>query len=100
MVIYLAGPMTGLPEFNFPAFTDAAKRLRAQGYAVVSPHELHDHTDREWSWYIRRALKTLLVCDAMVLLPGWEDSAGCRLEVSVAEAIGIPITEYNAKAYA
>ncbi len=37
--VYLAGPMRGLPLFNFPAFADAAAKLRAQGYDVFSPAE-------------------------------------------------------------
>ncbi|MCY1527250.1 hypothetical protein D9M68_623110 [compost metagenome] len=37
--IYLAGPMTGLPEFNYPAFHAEAARLRALGYQVENPAE-------------------------------------------------------------
>ena len=35
--IYVAGPMSGLPAFNFPAFHEAAADLRACGFDVVNP---------------------------------------------------------------
>jgi hypothetical protein len=39
--IYLSGPMTGLPDYNHPAFRAEAKRLRALGYTVVNPAEIN-----------------------------------------------------------
>lgn len=39
MKIYLAGPMRGIPEFNFPAFHAMACRLRAEGNVVFNPAE-------------------------------------------------------------
>ena len=39
--IYCAGPMTGLPELNFPAFHAEAARLRAFGYEVINPAEIN-----------------------------------------------------------
>lgn len=40
MRAYLAGPMSNIPQFNFPAFDDAAADLRARGWDIVSPAEL------------------------------------------------------------
>lgn len=39
---YLGGPMTGIPQFNFPRFNRVADKLRKQGYNIVSPSELDD----------------------------------------------------------
>lgn len=41
MKLYLAGPMRGMPNYNFPAFWIAATELRTKGYTVYSPAE-HD----------------------------------------------------------
>lgn len=89
--IYLAGPMTGMPEYNYPAFHEAAKALRENGIGVVSPAEIHgDDTSREREYYLRRDLQVMLNCGAVVLLPGWSDSDGANLEHQVAVKTGIP----------
>lgn len=90
--VYLAGPMTGLPDYNFPAFTKAAKHLRDQGINVCSPHELHDgDTTQSHQFYMRYALKALLDCDEIALLDGWTHSVGAQLEVYVAATCGMRI---------
>lgn len=96
MKIYLAGPMTGLPEFNFPAFHAAAADLRALGHVVSSPAELPPDigTDRPWSFYMRRGLGMLLECEAIVLLSGWAESRGASLELTVAKALGMQCGHY------
>jgi len=37
--LYLAGPMTGLPRWNFDAFAEACVKLRAAGWCVWCPAE-------------------------------------------------------------
>lgn len=46
-VLYVGGPMTGFPQFNFPAFDAASADLRRRGFTVVSPAELDDPATRE-----------------------------------------------------
>lgn len=93
MRVYIAGPMTGHDEFNYPAFADAAARLRAAGFDVVSPHEVNplDGTERTWDWYMRRDIAELVTCDAVAVLPGWETSKGATLETHIAEALGMNV---------
>jgi len=88
MRVYIAGPMTGLPEFNFPAFNAMAAVLRADGWHVENPAE-HGHVDgAEWADYLRYDISRLSTCSAMMLLPGWSSSRGARLEVSIAKELG------------
>jgi hypothetical protein len=82
--VYIAGPMTGIEEFNFPAFHAAARKLRADGYDVVSPAELCPEKGKSWEWYMRKDLAAMLTCDTIYLLQGWESSRGAKLERSVA----------------
>lgn len=89
--LYIAGPMSGYPSYNFPAFYSAARSLRACGYEVVSPAEMHTELPGllPWSEYLRRDLIELLsFTNGVALLPGYERSRGASLEVSVASALG------------
>lgn len=92
MGIYLSGPMTGIADHNFPAFNVGAARLCSQGLHVINPAEgfggVQSHS---WETYIRRDIGYLLRVEEVRVLPGWEHSRGARLEVLVAQSIGIPV---------
>lgn len=90
--VYISGPMSGLPEYNYPAFNEAAARLRALGYTVLNPAEgFHGNHDLPYDTYIRRDVESVLKCDMIALLDGWEGSAGSHLEVAIAVGIGVPV---------
>jgi hypothetical protein len=96
--IYVAGPMTGLPDLNYPAFAAEVARLRADGHQVASPAEINAGLESEgWHACMRRDLAVLLTCDAVQLLPGWQASKGARIEIFLAREFGIavrlPITQ-------
>ncbi len=118
MKIYLAGPMRGYKDFNFPLFFSTAAALRMQGHAVFNPAErdtkahgaekLKSATGSETEvaenlGYTRLQLArecfaadTKFICeeaDAIYLLPGWEKSKGAIAERALAEAIGLEIRE-------
>ena len=88
--IYLAGPMTGMPEFNYPAFHAEAARLRQLGYHVENPAEINPEGG-SWSDCMRRDIPQLLTCDSLALLPGWDKSKGARLEYHVATELGMQV---------
>ena len=96
--VYLAGPMTGYPEFNFPAFKAAASDIDEMGVGAVyctafgTPPAPEDALP--WDEYLREALRLMLTCNAVVVLPGWRESKGARLEVYVALELGMPVVEY------
>jgi hypothetical protein len=89
--VYISGPMTGLPELNFPAFHAEAQRLRGIGLEVVNPAELNQNPAATWNDCMRTDLKALLDCDTLALLPGWQKSSGAHLEMHVAHRVGIEI---------
>lgn len=96
MKIYIAGPMTGIVDHNFPAFHMAASRLRVLGHEVVNPAELDEGEamDHPWDYYLRRDLKKLVECEAMAVLPGWDHSRGAQLEIFVGFTLGMKILDH------
>jgi len=95
MIVYISGPMTGLPDYNYPLFNQVASELRERGFAVCNPAEffggLGDRTREE---YMRESVRCLAGCDRVVTLPNWQSSAGAVLEVEIARQMGIPIADY------
>lgn len=106
--IYLAGPMRGKANFNFPAFDFAAQKLRAEGHEVFSPADndrkmgvpkeenptgdesivaaktgltARDFFDADTHYICRGA-------NAVALLPGWENSQGACAERLLGIALG------------
>ena len=92
--IYIAGPMTGVAMHNFPAFFEAARILKEAGWEVVNPAEnFGGRTDLPRTAYLRADVALLVHCDAMAMLPGWEDSEGAKLEYLLAHMMGMPMIE-------
>jgi hypothetical protein len=97
MRLYLSGKMSGLPDFGFPLFHQAAARLRSLGYIVVNPAELDEIDARELTWeeYLKRDIRALLDCTHIALLPNWTDSEGAQLEHHVASKLKLGVVYLN-----
>lgn len=103
--LYLAGPMTGVDQLNFPLFNSEAVRLRALGYQIVNPAEINGGADElvkcaamtpdelkaHWRNCMRRDIAELLKCDGVALLPNWHKSKGASLEVHIATQFDMPV---------
>jgi hypothetical protein len=100
MRIYVAGPMTGLPDNNRKAFAFAWNRLMDAGFDAVSPHFLESAIEVETRAKIGIAavyrhvlpvdLFALSGVDGVLALPGWEESRGAKFEKHFADLIEIP----------
>lgn len=89
-VIYIAGPMTGKPDFNRIAFAVAARNLEARGYTVLNPAILPDGLT--YGQYIKISKAMLECADTIYLLEGWRDSAGATNEHALAKKLGLKIS--------
>lgn len=90
---YVAGPMTGVEDHNYPAFNEATATLRAAGHEVLNPAENDDGNQHagDWTYYMRQDLRHLSHTDALVMLPGWRTSRGATLEAHIARQFGLPL---------
>lgn len=114
--VYLAGPMSGYPQFNYPAFHAAAKVLREKGLTVISPaemdtpeqqsHAMESHDGNvadivaatKITWAQTLAKDIIVIGDeveAVVTLPNWNKSKGARLEVTCAMLCNKLVYDYN-----
>lgn len=93
--VYLAGPMSGLPDLNFPAFHAAAAQLRAQGLVVINPAEHGVVEGATWADYMHHDIAGLVSCERIHLLPGWAQSKGARLELHIALELGLVVTMHE-----
>jgi len=110
--IYVAGPMRGYEEFNYPAFYEAERILESIGWDVVNPAKMDAeeldkkegvdpltfdaHKNAEDQETLRHLLSRDLEavakkCTAIYMLDGWEESRGALAEWQLARALGIKI---------
>lgn len=117
MKCYLAGPMSGIPQFNFPMFHEAARVLRNRHkLEIISPAETdtpavqvaamaskdgkYDASGKvggeTWGDMLARDVKMLADdgIQGIVLLPGWAKSRGARLEAFVGTLCKLSFFEY------
>lgn len=92
MKIYIAGPMTGYPEFNYPAFFAAEQALRDLGYETINPARSEGRDGcKSWVDYMRAAIRDVADADAIALLPGWQDSRGAAVEYRLGHDLGYDV---------
>lgn len=89
--IYVAGPMSGILDFNFPAFRAAAEMLRGIGWQVENPADSGQVDGAEWADYMAYDLTRLGLCGAIYLLPGWSKSKGATEEKRIADFLGLKV---------
>ena len=96
MKIYIAGPMTGLPGFNYAAFNEAEVCLRDCGHEVENPARNPAPEGGDWRDYMRQALRQMVGCDAVALLPDWQASRGAQIEMRLAIDLDLPVASVGA----
>lgn len=94
--LYVAGPMTGLPELNFPAFHAASEALEKLGFPVINPALNEKPEDPSWANWMRLSIKQVADADGLALLPDWSNSPGARLEHHIAKQLSLTVMSVEA----
>lgn len=114
MILYIAGPMSGIKDLNYPHFREVAERLTVAGFEVLDPSTIDDQfpikheegcitingdgpsictcgalQQRGHAWYMRKAVGMLVNADGIALLRGWERSRGAAGEAMIGELMGM-----------
>ena len=90
MRVYLSGSIT-LDPFYKEHFEKAEKKVKVLGFDCYNPTSLHLGENAEWSAYMRLDIIQLCKCDIIVMLKGWEESKGARVEYYLAKELGLLI---------
>nr|WP_290994811.1 DUF4406 domain-containing protein [Gordonibacter sp.] len=89
--LYLSGPVSGIQGDNRAEFEEAARRLKAAGYAARIPHD-DIKPGTPWTQAMRLSLMAIMAqADGLAMLPNWRLSRGAMLEKTVACALGLPV---------
>jgi hypothetical protein len=110
--LYIAGPMSGFPQFNYPAFNATAEAVRAMGHEAMNPAEMDDPATQEdclasedgtftpegtiggktWGDLLAKDVKLIAdEVDGIVLLDRWTMSRGARLEAFICLSCKKPV---------
>jgi hypothetical protein len=90
--LYISGPMTSIPDFNYPLFNSCAEFFRDMDYTVYSPAEIDDGMQigqaveeaKPWQYYMTKAIELQMKSNAWVGLPNWYRSKGAKREFDLA----------------
>lgn len=84
-IVFISGPMTGIKDFNYPAFHRAEVMLRYCGNEVINPAvtcevDTEHIEDPCWHDYMVSSIMRMKGATAIHFLPGWWWSYGAWVE--------------------
>lgn len=90
LMYYISGPMSNMPDHNFPYFHLVADVCRKTGLTVTSPAEVPINHPAPWADCLKADIVEMMKCDGIILLKGWPQSRGARMELEIALSLEFP----------
>ena len=102
-LLYLSGKMTVEPNYR-EIFEFYEEVFEEEGFEVLNPVRISDAVMKELkltqkeafkekyrNLFLIEAVKGMLECDIVVMLPNWKTSRGAKVEHEIAELLGMEI---------
>ena len=102
-IVYISGPMTGIQEFNRPAFFLMERTLleRFKTCTTLNPARITDKhiatslrflkEEEKYREYMKHDIELVFSATAIMLLKGWHNSKGANAELALAKALNLLI---------
>ena len=94
--VYLAGKITGNDAYKEEFMQWESFVFASLDCVIENPINHPKYTgpsdnEKMWRHYMKESIRVLIDCDAVVFLPGWEDSKGATIEHQIALWLGLEI---------
>ena len=86
---YISGAVSSDPDYR-AKFAYAEFQLKKRGLRVLNPVK-HEKEGKKWSYYLRKDIRKLTKCQGIILLDDWVNSEGARLELAIAQGLGLDV---------
>jgi hypothetical protein len=93
-LIYISGPITGLPNLNKDQFSYYEEIIKTMNFQSINPFNLVSEIDQQtknWEDFMRVDIKAMMDAGIILMLPGWEKSVGASCELFIAKILKIPV---------
>lgn len=96
MKVYISGAISGHDKNNVKdKFASAADYLKQQGHEPLNPFDNGLPDSASWADHMRADIKMMMDAELVLMLPCWVESRGAKIELDIAQRIGLPVTHFD-----
>ena len=93
--VFISGPMTGIEDYNKPAFDEAEKKLKEAGFSVFNPAWMDFDSGWDYGDIMGIDMAALSRCNYIYQLEGWERSDGACAEWEFAKSCRLKVINHG-----